>query len=271
MQERFRDRAVVVTGSARGIGRAIALRFAREGASVVLNDILPVEGLERVAEECRQVGGKSAVVWGDLSSDPTTPARVVAAATEHFGRLDVVVNNAMWEERKPLMEATDDGWERTISVSLTAAMSISRAALGVMRASGGGAIIQVASVHSFAAGHGMIAYETAKAGLLGLTRSIAVDYGRYGIRSNAVCPGLVVTDRNAGLWHDQEKLEAVKLAYPVGRTGTEQDVAAAIAFLASDEASFINGACLPVDGGTLALLAEASVLDLYKRQRLPDR
>jgi NAD(P)-dependent dehydrogenase (short-subunit alcohol dehydrogenase family) len=258
---RFSSRTAVVTGAGRGIGRAIASRLASEGASVILNDILPVETLESVADTCRELGGDGVVAAGDIS-DPETAEQLVDLANERFGRLDIVVNNAFWGRPGAFLASTIDDWAKTIDVSLTGPMLLSRAALPWLIRSGGGSIINVASIHSFGAGRRYAAYEAAKTGLVGLTRAVAAEFGRQGVRCNAVCPGLVVAERNANWW-PAERIEWVKSAYPAGRIGTVDDVSAAVAFLASEDASFINGVCLPVDGGLTAILAEVPALELY--------
>jgi NAD(P)-dependent dehydrogenase (short-subunit alcohol dehydrogenase family) len=254
---RFHGRVALVTGSARGIGRAVAVRLASEGAAVIVNDILPLDG---AVADCRAAGGEVEAVQRDIAR-PGAAEALVARARDRFGGLHVVVNNAFWEERAPLLDVSREGWDRTLQVSLTAAMLVARAALPALVAAGGGAIVNIASVHALGAGPGFAPYEAAKAGLISLTRSIAVEHGRQGVRCNAVCPGLVITERNRAWWlEDPPRLQAVQAAYPVGRVGTPEDVAAVVAFLASEEAAFVNGASLAVDGGMTAMLAETAAL-----------
>lgn len=260
---RFSQRVAIVSGSARGIGRAIAERLASEGARVVVNDILPGQLLADVVEACRSKGGDALAVPGDIT-EPTTAGRLVAAATERLGRLDIVVNNAFWAHTTDFLAEPLADWHKTLDVSLTGAMHLSKAALPVFVDAGGGAIVNIASIHALGAGRRYAAYEAAKSGLMGLTRAIAADFGRHNVRCNAVCPGLVVTERNAGWWPD-DRLDWVTAAYPLGRVGRVEDVAAAVAFLASSEAAFITGACLPVDGGLTAILPEVAALQLYDR------
>lgn len=255
---RFAGKVAVVTGSARGIGRGIAERLASEGAAVVVNDILP---LEDTVQACRDLGGDGVAVPGDIS-EPATSERLVAVAAERFGRLDIVVNNAFWARTSDFLDQPIEEWSKTLDVSLTGPMLLTRAALPTLVEQGGGAIVNVASIHSLGAGRRYAAYEAAKTGIVGLTRAIAAEFGRQGVRCNAVCPGLVLTERNAGWW-SAERIEWVTQAYPVGRIGSVEDVAGAVAFLASADAGFVNGACLPVDGGLTAILAEVPALHLY--------
>lgn len=266
---RFAKRVAIVTGSARGIGRGIAERLASEGAAVVVNDILEPEALDATVQACRKGGGDAVAVRGDIA-DPATSDQLVQTARERFGRLDVVVNNAFWARTADFLDQPLEQWTKTLDVSLTGPMLLTQAALPALVEQGEGAIVNIASIHSLGAGRRYAAYEAAKTGIVGLTRAIAAEFGKHGIRCNAVCPGLVVTERNASWWSD-ERVEWMKTAYPLGRIGRVEDVAAAVAFLASTDAAFVNGACLPVDGGLTAILAEVPVLHLYDRHGTADR
>ena len=260
MAQRLAGRVAVVTGSARGIGKAVALRLAEEGVRIVVNDILDEALLQECVRECESRGSNAVAVWGDVADDAVGDV-LIDTAEKLMGGVDIVANNAFWEERGTLLGLSRSGWDQTVRVSLTGAMVVSRAALRYMAPRGHGVIINVSSVHALAAGGGLTAaYDAAKAGLLGLTRSVAVAYGPQGVRCNAVAPGLVITERNAAAWQDEVRLEAVLRAYPLRRAGTPEDIAACVAFLVSDDASFINGACVAVDGGMTAMLSEAAVL-----------
>ena len=260
----FTGRTAIVTGASRGIGRAIAQRFADEGASLVLT-ATSGDRLDDVATACRQRGASVETVAGDLA-DPNLPARLVDVAIEAFGSLHIVVSNAFWDETAPVTDATLGGWDRTLRVTLTAPMLLAQAALPGMVTRGSGAIVLISSMRAVAAGHGYAAYESAKAGLLGLTRSIAVDYGPRGIRCNCVCPGLVLSER-AMAWYDAAPWHkaAMDAVVPLRRPGRPSEVASVVAFLASDEASFVNGSTLWVDGGIGASLPENAALELAHR------
>ena len=238
---RFQGSVAIVTGSARGIGAAIAAELRAEGAQVVGVDLLPQPGLE-------------AEVIGDLR-DQATLERCFEEATRRPGELRILVNSAFWEERAPLLETTPEGWEQTLAVTLGCAWRMIQAFGG--RAGAGSAIVNVASVHSFGAVPGFAPYEAAKAALVALTRSAAIELGPAGIRCNAVAPGLIAVERNRALWEDEPRLRSLLRAYPLGRAGTPAEVAGCVAFLASSDAAFVTGSVLTVDGGMSAQLAEA--------------
>jgi meso-butanediol dehydrogenase/(S,S)-butanediol dehydrogenase/diacetyl reductase len=259
MSGRLDGRAVVVTGASRGIGRAIAERLAQEGARLVITGG-PGDEM-RLSQVARSVGDAEAIT-GDLG-DPALAATLVARAVARFHRIDGIVNNAFAEEVGSVTEVSLDGWEKTFRVSLTAPMLIAKAALFHMKAAGRGAIVNVGSQRGFASGRGAAAYESAKAGMLALTRSLAVDYGPHGIRTNCVSPGFILSER-ALEWMrgGPRREEAMRVGIPLRRPGQPAEIAAVVAFLLSDDASFINGAVVPVDGGALAGLPENSSLAL---------
>jgi NAD(P)-dependent dehydrogenase (short-subunit alcohol dehydrogenase family) len=244
-------RVVLVTGAARGIGRATALAFAREGASLVVSDVL-TEG-EATAAAARHAGASATFVRADVTSEDEVSA-LVAAARATYGRLDVAVNNAGIEGPDRLTAEIDPAdWQRTIEVNLTAAWRCMRHELPLLQASGGGAIVNVASVGGLRGHRGAAAYVASKHGLIGLTRTAAIEYAPAGIRVNAVCPAAIHTsmiDRYAK--GDAARIHAIADEKPVRRLGTPEEVADAIVWLASDRASFVIGHALVLDGGTLA-------------------
>jgi NAD(P)-dependent dehydrogenase (short-subunit alcohol dehydrogenase family) len=257
----FAGRVAIVTGASRGIGRAIAQRFADEGCSLVLTAHTEPRLLE-AADDCRGRGVEVRTLAGDLA-DEELPARLADLAVASFGRLDALVANAFWDEVAPIERVSVAGWERTLRVTLTAPMLLARAAIPAMRAAGGGSIVMVGSQRAISAGHGMPAYEAAKAGLIALTRSLAIEHGRDGIRTNCVSPGLILSER-AKEWLDAEawRRRAMDTVIPLGRPGRPEELANVVAFVASDEASFMNGAIIWVDGGALAGLPENAALEL---------
>jgi meso-butanediol dehydrogenase / (S,S)-butanediol dehydrogenase / diacetyl reductase len=242
--ERFAGRVAIVTGAASGIGLATAKRFGTEGARVVLAD-LNAEKVAAAAGEVRAAGAPDA--WAsvcDVSRQEQVEA-TVAGAMERFGRLDVVVNNAGLMVFKPLEEHTADDWLRILHVDLLGAFFFTREAFPRMKP--GGAIVNVSSIHAEETTPLVTSYAAAKAALLSLTRSAALEGKPKGIRVNAILPGAVDTPmlwENPNVKSGQEKVDPADVGKP-------EDVAATIAFLASDDAAFVQGAALRVDGGRL--------------------
>lgn len=239
---RFTDRVALVTGAGSGIGAVTAARFAAEGGSVVIADI---DG-ERAATVAADLPGARAVRL-DVSDE-----RAVAAAIRDIGRVDILVNNAAVCSQDPFDTIDRATWDRDMAVCLTGSYLLSQAVLPGMLERSGGVIVNVASVNGVGF-YGNEAYSAAKAGLLSLTRSLAVRYGPRGIRCNAVVPGTIATPIwNQRVAREPQIMEKLQRWYPLGRVGRAEDVAAAITFLAGDDAAWITGTALPVDGGLLA-------------------
>ncbi|WP_405696862.1 SDR family NAD(P)-dependent oxidoreductase [Streptomyces sp. NBC_01185] len=246
-------RSVIVTGAGSGIGRAVALRFAAEGARVVIADVDPASA-GKVAGEVAQAGGTAVTVIGDLR-DQAVVDRVAATAAEEFGGIDVLVNNAgVMDSMSAAADTGDDEWERVIGINLTAPFRLTRAVLPHMLAVSRGAIVFTASEASLRGSAAGAAYTASKHGIAGLTKSLAVMYRDKGIRTNAIAPGGTLT--NIRVDADRGAHGPAALAPYMGNVGTPaqaDEQAAAIAFLASDAASNINGAILPVDNGWSAV------------------
>ena len=245
---RVAGKTAIVTGAASGIGEATARRLAEEGASVAVADIDEING-NRVAAEIRETGGESVFIRTDLSRTDEIE-EMVARTEERFGRLDILHNNAIAFRHGSATELDEAGWDLTLNVGLKAVFLASKFGIPVMRRTGGGAIINTGSVHSLVGFATCTAYDSAKAGILGLTRVLALDYGPD-IRVNAVLPGAILTP----LWDNLEVPEEERRRYadmvPARRLGHGGDIANAVLYLASDEASFVTGTHLAVDGGLL--------------------
>ncbi|MPY60122.1 SDR family NAD(P)-dependent oxidoreductase [Streptomyces spongiae] len=250
----LQDRSVVVTGAGGGIGRAAALRFAEEGAKVVVADLNP-EGAEETVKSIETAGGTALAVIGDLS-DQTVVDTVVERAVEAFGGLDVLVNNAGIMDRMSALADVDDAeWERVIRINLTAPFLLTRAALPHMLAAERGSLIFTASEAGLRGSAAGAAYTASKHGVIGLVKNLAVMYRKQGIRANAIAPGPTMT----GIQVDADQgahgpaVVGQFIGANIGRLGTAEEQAATIVFLASDAAAFVNGAILPVDDGWAAV------------------
>jgi NAD(P)-dependent dehydrogenase (short-subunit alcohol dehydrogenase family) len=255
MSSGLESTSVVVTGGGSGIGRAAALRFAREGAKVVVAD-LNADTAKSVVGEIEAAGGTAVAVTGDLS-DPAVVEQVVNTAVDTFGGLDVLVNNAgIMDSVSAAADVSDAEWDRVLRVNLTAPFLLTRAALPHMLAKGKGAIVNTASEAGLRGSAAGTAYTVSKHGIVGLTRSLAIMYRNAGIRTNAIAPGGTITNIASTMNVDREALgPRVQAAYMtnIGRPAEADEQAAAIVFLASDAASNINGAVLPVDNGWSAV------------------
>jgi NAD(P)-dependent dehydrogenase (short-subunit alcohol dehydrogenase family) len=249
---RLAGKATLVTGAASGIGAACARRFAEEGAAVAGLDLRePGEGDWASAA---RIAPKSHFVLADVRDDAAV-ARAVASAVAAFGRLDVVVNAAGVAGGGPVHLIDPAEWDRVIDVNLKGAYLVSRHAVPALLEAGGGSVVHIASVEGLEGFEGGSAYNASKGGVVLLTRNMAIDYGRRGVRVNAICPGFIETPLFGGVF-EQPGMEAIKAriaaAHQLGRFGRPVEVANLALFLASDEASFVTGAAIPVDGGYTA-------------------
>ena len=259
MTERFQDKVVIVTGSSYGIGRAAARQFAREGAHVVIC-ARGREKLEQAAEEIRAEGGQVTARAIDLEDVEAFGELIREVAAEH-GRLDVLVNNAAVTRHGPIATMSLEKWRKNFCVTADATFIGTREAMKIMIKQGGGAIVNVSSTCGSRSGMGVAGYSAAKAAMTRFSHCAAMEAAPFNVRINTIIPGSVDTPANqAATAGNQEVIDALGAAIPMKRSGTPEELAAAILFLASDEASFITAAELAVDGGKLAELYVPAVL-----------
>jgi len=241
------NKVAIVTGSARGIGKAIALKLAEVGADVVVNDIPAAsEALKATANEIKALGRKSLALTADVSSSEDVNKFIEAAAAQ-LGRIDILVNNAGVTRDQLIMRMTDEEWDTVLNIDLKSAFLCSRAVIRYMMKQRWGRIISIASVVGLGGNAGQANYASAKAGIIGLTKSIAKEVGSRNITANAIAPGFIETKMTEAL--DEKQRGILVQRIPLQSIGTPRDVAEAAAFLASEEARYITGQVLGVDGG----------------------
>ena len=257
----YEGKSVIVTGGGSNIGRAISLAFAREGACVAIADIDEAQA-GKVAQEAETIGAKAAMVIKTDVTIADSATAMAKAVAEKFGRIDVLVNNVGWTFDRLFLEKPREEWEREVQLNLWSVINCTQAVLGGMVEQRSGVVISVGSDAGRMGEYREAVYGACKAGVIALCKSLAREYGRYGIRFNVVCPGTTMpsSDDDIGAlsmwneshvksWNTPEMRERIAKAYPLRRVGTPEDVAPAIVFLASRQASFITGQTLSTSGG----------------------
>jgi glucose 1-dehydrogenase len=247
---RLKDSAAVVTGSSRGIGRALARGLAREGAAVVVNYVRAAAAAEEVVREICDAGGRAVALQADVGI-LSHHERIISAAVDNFGRLDILVNNAGFAIRQSFLDATPQAWDNILDVNLKGVYFLTQAAAKVMREAGGGKVVNISSVHDVLPMRRNSIYCVSKSGLAMVTKALALELAECGIQVNTVSPGAILTDENRGRLADPAYRSMVLETIPSKRIGEVEDLVGAVVLLASHEADYITGSTLYVDGGLL--------------------
>jgi glucose 1-dehydrogenase len=247
---RLKEKVAIVTGAGKGIGRAIALGFAREGAAIVVNDKPPGETAREVASAIRSTGGKAVAACVDVAT-LSQHETLIQAALNEFGGLHVLVNNAGVEFHEPVLQAMPETWEQIMGVNLKGAYFLSCKAAAVMARLGGGKIINISSVHDIEPLRDRAIYSISKAGVMMMTKSFALELAEHHINVNSISPGAILTDMNRKHLADTPRRARLLEKLPTKRIGEPEDIVGAAVFLASSDSDYMTGATIYVDGGLL--------------------
>jgi len=245
---RLENKIAIITGGGTGIGLSCTRLFCQEGAKAVIFG----RRKNRLEDAVREIGENVLAVPGDITRDEDI-RRLVETTISTYGRIDILVNNAGIFTGAPLHETKDNEWDTVLDLNMTSVFKLTRKILPHMIRQKSGSIVHISSILGLVAAPNLAAYNVSKGALNQFSRSLAVEYGISGIRSNAICPGLIATEMTGELMSDKELMQEWIKNYPIGRFGRPEDIARACLFLAGDESSFVTGAILPVDGGYTAL------------------
>ena len=248
---RLEGQVAIVTGAGQGIGRAIALTLAKEGAAVIVNDI-DLERAKKVADEIKSLGGQALPIKADVSNREEVNT-LVQKTLDNFKKIDILVNNAGTAKLTPTMELTEAEWDSTIDINLKGQFLCSQAVAKHMIKQKRGKIVNIASLAAHIGTPGLVAYSASKGGVIQLTKVLAVEWGKHNITVNAVSPGLTITELVKSVFKERPDVFEGVERIPLKRLAMPEDIANAVLFLASPESDYISGQVLPVDGGTLAI------------------
>ena len=244
---RLKDKTAIITGGGTGIGLATARAFYQEGAKIILFG----RRKEKLEKAIEKLGGSAIIVQGDMTNNNDLD-QLINETLHNFQKIDILVNNAGLFNGSPLHQISDSQWDEIMDINIRSVFQLTRRVLPAMLSQKYGNIIHISSILGLIAVPQVAAYNVSKGALNQFSRSIAVEYGSSGIRSNSICPGLIATDMTADLMKDADLMKEWSKEYPIGRFGKPEDVANACLYLASDESSFVTGITLPVDGGFTA-------------------
>ena len=244
---RLKDKIAIITGGGSGIGLSTARAFCKEGAKVILFG----RQKEKLISAANELGDSALIVQGDMTKNDDLD-QLINNTLKKFKGIDILINSAGLFNGAPLHKISDSQWDGMMDINIRSVFQLTRRVLPIMMDKKNGSIIHISSILGLIAVPEVAAYNVSKGALNQFSRSIAVEYGSYGIRSNSICPGLIKTDMTLDLMNDASLMQEWSKEYPIGRFGKPEDVASACLFLASDESSFITGTVIPVDGGFTA-------------------
>jgi len=248
MELDLKSKKVVVTGGSKGIGKAICIDLAKEGADVLINYSRNIEEAEKTLKEVNKYGGKSFIYKADVSKEDEVK-KMIDAAIKEFGRVDILVNNAGVIVNSPFLDCSNDDWDKVIGINLNGCRFCSKYAAKNMIKNGSGKIINISSIHDTVSFRNNSPYDTSKAAIKMLTRDLALELSEYGITVNSVSPGSIIVERNSKLLENKELLDLLYDRILLKRIGKPEEVAKVVTFLCSSAASYINGTTIYVDGG----------------------